>query len=104
MSIYGRILDLEEGKIPIDPFCALMAEQVRGRLTSQAVADMITNISGYPVTPAEQTEINTLLATVVGNTQTKLARAAEINDTFRLSEYRVPGYSTTAELKARLGT
>lgn len=102
MGIYARLLDLEEGKIPIDPFCALLSDQGRGRLNSQQVADAILILSGRAVTAGETSEINTLIATVVGNVQQKLARTADINDALRLAEVGV-AYTTVVSLKARLG-
>lgn len=105
MALYDRILgvDAENPKIPIHGFSALMGEFARGRLTGAQAQAGVTVISGQPLTPAEVAEAQTLLATISGSATAKLARAKEIEDTLTLSENGVAGYSTAAEVKARLG-
>lgn len=103
MSIYGRTLDLENGKFPLDPFCAALRENGRGRMTDQALSAAVESMSGVPLTVAEQTEITELKNTVTGSPASKLDRADTINDVFRLAEARVAGYGTVAGMRAMLG-
>lgn len=103
MGLYERLMGVEENKIPVHQFQATLAEFGRGRLTGAQAQAVIAAISGAPLTPAEVTEAQALIATVTGSNTAKLARAAEIDHVLMLAERKAPGYSTPAEVKARLG-
>lgn len=104
MSLYGRLMGLEDFKIPIHQFQALLAEFARNRLTGAQAQAAIEAISGAPLAPSEITEAQTLLGTITGTATARLARAKEIDDVLLLAEVNsVEQYDTPEEVKARLG-
>jgi Asp-tRNA(Asn)/Glu-tRNA(Gln) amidotransferase B subunit len=103
MGLYERVLGLEEFKIPVHAFSALMAEFARSRITGAQAQAGVELTSGAPLTPAEVVEAQALLATITGSATARLARAKEIDDVITLAEARVTQYDTAAEIKARLG-
>lgn len=104
MGLYERLMGEDVlPKIPIHQFQATVGEFARGRLTAAQANAIIGQISGVPLTAGELTEAQTLLNTVTGAATAKLARAKEIDDVLMLAELLVAGYSTPAEVRARLG-
>lgn len=104
MGLYERLMGLDPvgPKLPVHQFQATLAEFGRGRLTgpqAQAVIDTFSD----PLTPAEVTEAQTLLATITGSATAKLARCVEIDQVLMLSEVHAPGYDTPAAVRTRLG-
>ena len=95
----GRVV---ENRIVPETFAACLSEYARGILTSpQALAVM--DSLGMPLDAGEQTEAQTLLATVTGTSAQKLARNAEIRDVLFLARLQALGYSRPSEVKTRLG-
>jgi hypothetical protein len=93
MGFYERLMDLEDPRIPVHAFMAVVAEFKRGRLTQpQAVA--LLGLSA-----PEQTEAAALITRVTNN----LLTAIEIHDVLLLAEGRYAGYDTVALVKTRLG-
>jgi hypothetical protein len=103
MGLYERIIGVEEFKIPVHSFSALMAEYARTRITGAQAQAGVELTSGAPLTPAEVVEAQTLLATITGSATARLARAKEIDDVLMLAEHHVVQYDTAAEIRARLG-
>lgn len=109
MGLYERLMGLGDDlngtspKLPVHQFQATLAEYGRGRLTGAQAQAIVSSLSGAPLTPAEVSEAQTLLGTVTGSATAKLARVTEIDHVLVLAESRAPGYSTPAEVKARLG-
>jgi hypothetical protein len=103
MGLYERLIGVEQDKISVHAFSAIMAEFARTRLTGQQAQVAIDQVSGSPLTPAEVTEAQALVGTITGSATAKLARAKEIDDVLMLAEHRVAQYDTPAELRARLG-
>lgn len=70
MAPYDRLLGRDDAgnpvanKIPIHQFQAAVAEWSRAKLTGVQANSIITAVSGAPLTPAEQTEVQTLVNTV----------------------------------------
>lgn len=58
---------------------------------------------GAPLSAAEVQDAAALIATIQGNGVAKIARVKAIEDILILAESRPPGYSTTAEVQAKLG-
>jgi hypothetical protein len=105
MPLYDRLMGLNRPtllKIPIHQFSALLAEFARGQITGAQAQDAITAISGAPLSAAEVTEAQTLLATISGSATAKLARAKEIDDVLMVAEMLVV-YTTPEGVKTRLG-
>jgi hypothetical protein len=71
MAPYDRLLGRDDAgnpvanKIPIHQFQAAVAEYSRAKLTGVQANSIITAVSGEPLTPAEQTEVQTLVNTVI---------------------------------------
>jgi len=103
MSLYGRIMGVEDFTIHQDTFVATLAEFARGRLTGAQAQDIITVTSGAPLTAAEMTEVQALLATITGGVVAKLSRVQEINDVTMICANRLAPYNTEAAVKTRLG-
>lgn len=103
MGLYARLMGFEPFKIPIHQFQALMGEFARGTLTGAQTQTAIEALSGAPLSPAEVTEAQALLASIAGSLSAKLARAKEIDDVLLLAESGTPPYNTIAAIKARLG-
>lgn len=93
MGLYERLMNLEQPRIPVHPFMAIVAEFKRGNLT-QAAALALLGLSA-----SEITEIAALITRVNNNQLT----AIEIHDVLMLAEGRYNGYETVAKVKTRLG-
>jgi hypothetical protein len=104
MGLYERLIGVDGSvKLPLHAFQAVLAEYGRGRITGAQAQDVISAISGAPLSAGEITEAQSLLATVTGSATAKLARIAEIDHVLLLAEHGAPGYSTPGEIKTRLG-
>lgn len=112
MGLYERLLQLEEPRIPLHLFQALVGERARGRLTAKQAHDAIAARSGAPLTPAEQAEFQALVATVPPATTTaskveRLLRLQEIDQVLLIVDAMTARdgnpYGDVAALKARLG-
>lgn len=115
MALYERLLGRDDlgrdvkAKIPVHQFIAILAEHARGRLSGAQANALIDRISGEPLSAAERTEAQALLATFTGTGTQKLGRAKEVDDVLCLAE-ALPGpysgtepYDTPAQVKLRLG-
>lgn len=103
MSLYGRLMGLEDFTIHQDTFVATLAEFARGRLTGAQAQEIISVTSGAPLSASEMVEAQDLLATINGTGAAKLQRVQEINDVTMLCANRLAPYDTEAAVKARLG-
>jgi hypothetical protein len=104
MGLYERLIGVEGSvKLPLHAFQAVLAEYGRGRITGAQAQDVISAISGAPLSAGEIAEAQSLLATVTGTTMAKLARITEIDHVLILGEHGAPGYATPEEIKTRLG-
>jgi hypothetical protein len=92
-----------------------MGEWSRGKITGTQANTIITTVSGVALTAGEVTEATTLVGTVTSIPVTGSAaqiadgrarramRVTEIDQCLLLADAIAPGYSTEAELKAKLG-
>lgn len=125
MALYQRLLGIDPAnpKLPIHAFQSVCAEWARGKLTGAQANVIIGELCRVddtpggvrPLTAAEQTEAQTLVNTVTSIPVTGSAAAIadgraqramkvhEIDQVLLLADARAPGYSTEAELKAKLG-
>lgn len=109
--LYERLMGVhpERPGMPIDTFGSIISEHVRARLTRPQMLDAIARTSGWadgtikPLDTTEQAEVDDLIVTVSGNTQTRLARKDEIRDVLMLAENRIVGYDTPQAVRTRLG-
>lgn len=102
MALVERLMGLEAPKIPVHTFFAAQGEVIAGRLTLAQVKTFLE------MDAAAQTEYDALAATApTGSTSTALANKAlfveKLHGIFILAEDRIPGYSTPAEVRAKLG-
>jgi hypothetical protein len=102
MALVERLMGLEEPKIPVHDFFAAQGEVIAGRLTLAQVKTFLE------MDAASQAEYDTLAATApTGATATAIANKAifieKIHGVFILAEKQYPGYSTPAEVRAKLG-
>lgn len=93
MSLYARLLDLEEPKLPVHQFMAAMGELKRGHVTAPVLA------AAFNLDAGEQTEAATLFARF--NDLTPLT-SLELHEVLLLAETGL-AYGTVASLKNRLG-
>lgn len=103
MSLYGRLMGLENFKIPVHQFRATLGEFARGQITGPQAQAAIAQLSGAPLNAGETTEVQTLLATFTGTLLEKVARADEVDSVLLLAETRTPPYDTSAAVQTRLG-
>jgi len=107
MPLYERLMGLDEPtngpRIPIHYFTATMGEFARGVITGAQAQTIIEAASSAPLSAADVTEAQALLATISGSATNKLARAKLIEDVLLLSELKPPGYDTPALIRTRLG-
>lgn len=92
MSLYTRLIGLDEPKLSVHDFHALAHEVKRGRITGTAAA------TAFGLSPAEVVEAQAVLAQVVSGALT----AEEVHQILILAESGL-FYGTEAALKARLG-
>ena len=92
-------------KIPVHAGQAILAEFARGNLTGAEAQAAVVAVSGAPLTAAEVTEAQALIASInaASGAAAKLARVSEIDHVLLLAEARAPGYGTPALVRARLG-
>lgn len=108
MGLYERLLGTEQPKIPIHQFQATAAEWARGNMTALQANTIIQAVSGAPLSPSEQIEAQTLVATVpVGTTAAikadRALRLIEIDQVLLLVDLGLPPYDTAVAIKTRLG-
>jgi hypothetical protein len=86
-------------KIGAHYFFAAVGEVVHGRLTAASVKSL------FDMSSAEQSELNALAALMpaAGNQVGRALFIESIHGVFMLAEGRFPGYSTPAEVRAKLG-
>jgi len=93
MALYERLMGLEQPKIPVHQFMAMVAERVRVQVTTQQVIDAFT------LSVDEVTEITTLVARVLGGFVTE----NELHDVLMVAERLIPPYNLAATVRTRLG-
>ena len=109
MALYPRLLGTDSRpKIPIHQFQATVCEWGRGKLNGTQANAIVTAVSGTGLDSGETTDATALVATIptgstTANQAARANRLLEINHVFLLAEARAPGYSTEAELRAKLG-
>lgn len=110
MALYLRLLgtDPANPKIPIHAFQAIVAQWAKGGMTVAQARAGIERVSGSPLTAAEETEAQTLVASVPtgGTTANQAARALrmmEIDQVLLCADAGVAPFDTEAGIKARLG-
>ena len=110
MGLYERLMgvDTANPKIPVHQFQALVAEWAKGQITAAQARAGITQISGAALTPAEETEIQTLVNTVPTGTTAavkadRALRLLEIDEVMLLVDSRIPPYDNPANVRTRLG-
>ncbi len=102
MALVERLMRLEEPRIPVHHFFAAQQEIISGRLTVAQVKSFLQ------MDAAAQAEYDALIALAPsGTSATALANKAlyisGIHAIFLLAEFGYPGYSTPAEVRAKLG-
>lgn len=110
MALYPRLLGIEGPlpKIPVHAFQATVCEWGRGKLNASQANAVIAASSGVGLDAGEIADATALVNTIPagGTTANQAARAnrlLEINHVLLLADGRLPGYSTEAELRAKLG-
>jgi phage tail sheath gpL-like len=115
MALYPRLIGLEAPKIPVHAFQAVAGEWARGKLTANQANAAVAAVSGAGLAGAEITDATALVATVTAIPITgtavqvadgrarRAARVTEIDQCLLLADAGAPGYSTEAELRAKLG-
>ena len=103
MALVERLMNWEQPRISVHQFFAAQTEVVAGRLT-------VANVKNFlQMDAAAQAEYDALIATApTGTTATALANKAlfieKVHSVFILAEAgNIPGYSTPAEVRAKLG-
>lgn len=103
MALVERLMDWqltdESRRIPVHDFFAACQEIIAGRLTSAQVQTYLA------MDAADLADWNAVVATIPPQNQTA-NRALWVNgmhSIFLLAEGRVPGYSTPAEVRLKLG-
>lgn len=119
MALYERLLgqDPARPKIPVHAFQSIAAEWARGKLTgAEANAAVAAVAGGVGLDAAEQADAQTLVGTVtsipITGSATAIAdgrarralRVQEIDQVLLIADAGgVAGYTTAAEVKAKLG-
>ena len=110
MALYDRILGIDAAnpKIPVHAFQALAALWAKGKITGAQAQAGIEKVSGAPLTAAEITEINALVASVPsGNTTAQQAarslRMSEIDQILLLADSQIAPYDTANGIRTGLG-
>ena len=98
MSLYGRLLRLEEPNIAVHTLLAVLAELQRGQMTrSQVDAFLVLSAS-------EIVELTSFLSTYfTGNLVTRLQAALALHDVLLIGNHHRGIYDTEVTLRARLG-
>lgn len=96
MSLYTRLLGLDEPRIPVHGFTASVAERARGQATAADVN------AAWGLAAAEQTELETLYLRFTTGVQANRLTREIFEDVLMLGEMR-KAYFTEAGLKTRLG-
>ena len=102
MALVDRLMGTEEPKIAVHSFFAAQSEVIRGALTIAQVKTFLN------MDASAQAEYDLLVATApTGTTATALANKAlfieKMHAIFILAEDKIPGYSTPAEVRTKLG-
>ena len=106
--LYDRIIGRDDsGRVVADRIApeilaAVMSEYARD-VVDAAQARAILEALRCPLSDDEVAEAATLLGTITGTAQAKLARYLEIRDVLFLARLQAPGYARPADVKARLG-
>lgn len=111
MALYNRLLAVPangEDKLPVHQFLAVVREFRAGALTQQQAQDIISVLSGSPLSAQDVTDLQALLATVPTGTTTanrldRIDRLARIEGVLTLADVMAAGYTTDALLRAKLG-
>lgn len=119
MSLFTRLLAYEaepRPAIPVDLGRSAIAEYQRGRfgtVGSAAARNTLDGLirhhsrysdgTGEGLNASEWTEVDALVASVSGPVADRATRFLVIDDIFMQAGTRAPGYSTEAEVKAKLG-
>lgn len=101
MSLYTRLMKLEEPGIPVHNLTAFLYELATGNATR---AQMDAGLDA-PLSVSEKVELTTLIATYnpLLTVLDKLTRSKEIELVLLLAESQIPPYNTEAAVKLRLG-
>lgn len=102
MALVERLMNIETPRIPVHDFFAAQSELARGALT---VAGIKTFLQMDAACAAEY-DLLVASAPTGSTTANQLARGFyidKIHAVFMLAERRYPGYSTPAEVRAKLG-
>lgn len=98
MALLERLAGISGEKLPVNQFHAALHELVYGEVTQQNIIDFFSLDAG------EQTELQFIIDRY--NAQATQAEKDEyvriIRSLFCLAEWQVPGYTTNAELVARI--
>ena len=108
MPLVERLLGLEEPKIPIHAFQAVVSEWAKGKLTAAQAQTALTWNSGAPLDQASIDETLALVNTIPAGTTTaqqaaRALRLIEIDQVLLLADTLTPPYDTAASVRARLG-
>jgi hypothetical protein len=93
MPLYERLMGLDDPKLPVHQFMAMVGERVRNQVTTQQVVD------AFALSPDEVTDATTLTQRVTSAALNK----DEVHDVLLLAERLTPPYDTVAAVKTRLG-
>lgn len=96
MGLYERLLRLEEPRIPVHAWSAVLGEYRRGEVTAQQVS----NLFNLDSTAAADAVVLVARMDDLVNPITP----AELHDVLLIADTKnIPAYKTVATLKARLG-
>jgi len=102
VSLYTRLMRLEEPKIPVHGFFAAMQEYMLGNMTGAQV------VTAFGLSPAEQAEAlilrdRILLESAANANLARRLKALEFENVLLLTEERAAPYTTESAVKTRLG-
>jgi hypothetical protein len=111
MALYLRLLgtDPTSPKIPIHAFQAIVALWAKGNMTATQARAGIAQVSGgVSLTAGEETEVQTLVATVptgstTANQAARALRLLHIDEVLLCVDHAVAPFDTEAGVKAALG-
>lgn len=95
MGLFERLMGLEEPKIPVHQFQAMMAERSRGKVTDEQIID------AFNLSAAEQVEMGKTRDRTLAPVSPLMT--SEVDDVLLLAEMLIPPYNTAAAVKTRLG-
>lgn len=101
MALVERLMGIEEPRIPVHQFFAAVGEVVQGNITGAQVKSFLN------MDAAAQAEWDAMAATQPGPVANKAVWVSHIHAVFLLAETwetgPIPGYSTPAEVRTKLG-